>query len=68
MLEIRRFSLTYLDSGLAELGPLCQLFPGVDVGILSSLESLLQLVQLVGCERSAGAALLPLQWDPWLRL
>ena len=32
---------SYLYPGLAELGPLCQLLPGVDVRILGALERLL---------------------------
>ena len=58
----------YLYSGLAELGPLAELLPGVDVRVLGPLEGLLQLVQLVGGEGGAGAALLPLQGDPRLSL
>ena len=58
----------YLNSGLAELCPLAELLPRVDVRVLRPLESLLQLVQLVGGEGCAGAALLPLQRDARLRL
>ena len=58
----------YLNSGLAELCPLAELLPGVDVRVLGPLEGLLQLVQLVGGERGPGPSLLPLQGDPGLRL
>ena len=41
--------LSHLDPGLAELGPLGELLPRVDVGVLRPLERLLQLV-LKRCE------------------
>ena len=56
----------HLYPGLAELGPLTELLPGVDVRVLGPLERLLQLVQLVGGEGGAGASLLPLERDPGL--
>ena len=60
--------LTDLYPGLAQLGPLAELLPGVDVRVLGPLEGLLQLVQLVGGEGRPGPSLLPLQWDPGLGL
>ena len=59
---------TDLYPGLAQLGALAQLLPGVDVRVLGPLEGLLQLVQLVGGEGGAGPSLLPLQGDPGLGL
>ena len=57
-----------LYPGLAELCPLAELLPGVDVGVLGPLEGLLELVELVGGEGGTGAALLPLEGDARLRL
>ena len=57
-----------LDPGLAHPGLLSQVLPGVHIRILSSLESLLQHLQLViaeGCPRSPG---LPLDHQPRLCL
>lgn len=54
-------SVYYLDPGLSQFGPLGQLLSGVDVGVVGSLESLLQLLQLLCCERCPTPALLPLQ-------
>lgn len=34
----------YLDPGLSQFGPLGQLLPGVDVGVVGSLESLFKLL------------------------
>ena len=48
---------------LTQLGPLAELLPGVDVGVLGPLEGLLQLVQLVSCERCPRPSLLALQGD-----
>ena len=56
----------HLYPGLAELGALAELLPGVDVRVLGPLERLLQLVQLVGGEGGAGASLLPLERYPGL--
>ena len=50
----------HLYPGLTELGPLAELLPGVDVRVLGPLERLLELVQLVGCERGARPPLLAL--------
>ena len=61
-------SKLHLYPCLAELGPLAELLPGVDVRVLRPLEGLLQLVQLVGREGGAGPSLLPLEWDAGLRL
>ena len=41
--------MSHLNPGLAELGPLGELLPRVDVGVLRPLERLLQLV-LKRCE------------------
>ena len=57
-----------LYPGLAKLGALAELLPGVDVRVLGPLERLLKLVQLVGGEGGAGAPLLPLERDPGLGL
>lgn len=54
-------SVYYLDPGLSQFGSLGQLLPGVDVRVVGSLESLLQLLQLLRCERGSTPALLPLQ-------
>ena len=59
---------THLYSGLAKLGPLTELLPGINIRVLGPLKSLLQLVQLVGGEGGAGAPLLPLERDPGLCL
>ncbi len=61
-------SLSYLHPCLAELGPLRQLLPGVHVRVLRPLECPLQLLDLLGSERRAAAALLPLQRDARLAL
>ena len=65
---MNKYSQAHLYPRLAELGPLAQLLPGVDVRVLGPLEGLLQLVQLVGGEGGAGPSLLPLQGDPGLGL
>ena len=46
--------MSHLNPGLAELGPLCELLPRVDVGVLRPLERLFQLV-LERCELSSSA-------------
>lgn len=56
-------SVYYLDPGLSQFGSLGQLLPGVDVRVVCSLESLLQLLQLLRCERGSTPALLPLQGE-----
>ena len=56
----------YLNPGFAELCPLCQLFPGVDVWVLRPLEGPLQLLDLVGVEGGPTPPLLPLQRNPRL--
>lgn len=56
-------SVYYLDPGLSQFGSLGQLLPGVDVRVVGSLESLLQLLQLLRCERGSTPALLPLQGE-----
>lgn len=56
-------SVYYLDPGLSQFGSLGQLLPGVDVRVVGSLESLLQLLQLLCCERGSTPALLPLQGE-----
>lgn len=53
--------LLYLHPCLGEFGPLCELLSGVDVGVVRPFEGPLQLLQLLGRERGATAALLPLQ-------
>lgn len=50
-----------LNSSLRQLGPLGQLLPRVDVGIVRAFEGPLQLLQLLRSEGCATAALLPLQ-------
>lgn len=59
---------TYLYSGFCEFCPLSQLFSGVDVRVMRSLKSFLQLLQLLRCEGGAAAPLLPLQGQIWLRI
>lgn len=49
-----------LNSSLGQFGPLSQLLSRVDVGVVRSLESPLQLLQLLRCEGGPTAALLPL--------
>ena len=61
-------STPHLYSGLGELGPLGQLLPSVDVGVVRPLKGLLQLLQLLGREGGATAPLLPLQGQVGLRL
>ena len=61
-------STPHLYSGLSELGPLGQLLPGVDVGVVRPLERSLQLLQLLRREGGATAPLLPLQGEVRLRL
>ena len=53
----------HLYPRLAELGPLAEFLPGVDVRVLRPLEGLLQLVQLVSRERRSRPPLLTLQCD-----
>ena len=62
------FERFYLYPCLAELCPLRQFLPGVDVRVLGPLEGLLQLVQLIGREGRPRPTLLPLQRDPGLGL
>lgn len=59
--EALRGSVSNLDSGLRELGPLCQLLPCVDVRVVRALEGPLQLLQLLGREGGPAATLLPLE-------
>jgi len=61
-------ALPHLNSRLAQLCPLRELLPGVDVRVLRALEGLLQLVQLIGREGGAAPALLPLQGNAGLGL
>ena len=69
MWSVRRVSsCPYLYPGLGQFGPLGQLLPGVDVGVVGPLERLLQLPQLLGAEVSPTAALLPLHGKPGLGL
>lgn len=50
-----------LNSSLRQFGPLSQLLPCVDVGVVRALEGPLQLLQLLRREGGPAAALLPLQ-------
>ena len=52
--------LSYLHPGLCEFGPLGELLPGVDVGVVCPLEGPLQLLQLLCGEGGPTAPLLPL--------
>lgn len=61
-------SACYLDPGLSQLGPLRELLPGVDVGVVGSFKSLLQLLQLLRRECGPTPPLLPLQGEVRLRL
>lgn len=58
---------SYLDPGLGELSPLCQLLPGVDVGVVGPLKGPFQLLQLLRREGGPTAPLLPLQGQIGLR-
>lgn len=58
----------HLDTRLRQLGPLRQLLAGVDVRVVSPLEGLLQLLQLLSRERGPTATLLTLQREVRLRL
>ena len=58
--EIAEKPKLHLYPCLTELGPLAELLPGVDVRVLGPLKRLLELVQLVGCERGARPPLLAL--------
>lgn len=60
--------MSNLNSGLGEFGPLSQLLPCVDVGVVCAFEGSLQLLQLLGCESGSTAPLLPLQRQAWLRV
>ena len=58
----------YLYSGLRKLCPLGQFLPGVNVRIVGSLKSPLQLFKLFGCEGGAAPALFPLEGQVWFRV
>lgn len=58
----------YLHAGLGELGPLSQLLPGVNVGVVGSLKSALQFLQLLCREGGSASALFPLQGQVWFRV
>lgn len=60
--------MSNLNSSLGEFGPLSQLLPCVDIGVVRAFEGSLQLLQLLGCEGGATAPLLPLQRQAWLRV
>ena len=49
-------TIIYLNSGLREAGPLGQLIPGLEVGIVGLLELLLQQLQLLSLERRSTAS------------
>lgn len=53
-------SSQYLDPGLGELRPLCQLLPGINIRVVGSLKSSLQLFKLFCCESGSAPALFPL--------
>lgn len=57
-----------LHPGLSEFGSLRELLPCVDVRVVGSLKSPLQLLQLLRREGGPTAALLPLQRQVGLRL
>jgi len=58
----------HLHPGLGQSGPLRQLLPGVDVGVLGPLEGPLQRLQLLGGEGGAAAARFAFQLDARLAL
>lgn len=61
-------ALPHLDTRLRQLGPLRQLLAGVDVRVVSPLEGLLQLFQLLGRECGPTSTLLALQREVGFRL
>lgn len=60
-------ALPYLYPSFGEFSSLCQFFPRVDVGILSSFESFLEFVQLLRCESRSASPLLSFQWNARFR-
>ena len=63
MISIFVLQKLHLYPCLTELGPLAELLPGVDVGVLGPLKGLLQLIQLVSCECCSRPPLLALISD-----
>lgn len=62
------FCMSDLYSRLCEFCPLSEFLSGVDVWVMCSFKSLLQLFQLLSGEGGAAAPLLPLQGQVRLRL